>query len=445
VGGKLEVGIEVATRFQEHGTAIERLQGKQLVVDGLAAAVAHGVAVEPAVGPKVQFVVQQELEGMSEKLAGYGVVAGMDTKASVSGAVGTGIVRAVVNKEATFVVTAVGHDGKQRNDGGDAMSVVFESTPVECGGAAAVDEPPSKRRKKTQVASNTKQKQKKAVPAPAAPVVGVVVDLGDGTYHCSYTPPLAAVGVGEGATQWQLAVHIGGVHIAGSPFVVEVAAVNRKEFVFERITQGDQGMVATFDGQGVLHWIGTNGGTAPYVNPHTMEGGGGVVAAMSSVSYGGSSTPAHFVIHDHDGSTPNSTNNIPNSWMSVDLGAGRLLAATHYALRHGRDNGYCRLLQWQFEGSNDGASWTLLKAHTHSTSPFPDHGFSVAAWPVDPPPAPPSAAAVAAGGGDAAGAGAAGSHGFRHFRIIQTGKNSLGYDSLSCAGIELYGVLCEHK
>jgi hypothetical protein len=230
--------------------------------------------------------------------------------------------------------------------------------------------------------------------------------------------------------------------------VVEVAAVNGKEFVFERITQGGKGEAATFDGKGVLHWIGTKGGTAPYVNPHNMEGGGGVVAAMSSLGGGYGCTPARFVMHDHNGSSQNFTDSKPNSsWMSVDLGAGRLLAATHYVLRHGNNWGRGRLVQWRFEGSNDGASWTLLKAHTHSTSPFPEHAFSVAAWPVDPPPSPPSAAAAAAAAaaaGGAAGAIAAGSYGFRHFRIIQTGMNSWGSDRLWCAGIELYGVLTEN-
>jgi hypothetical protein len=47
--------------------------------------------------------------------------------------------------------------------------------------------------------------------------------------------------------------------------------------------------------------------------------------------------------------------------------------------------------------------------------------------------------------GGAAGAGAAGSLWFRHFRIIQTGKNSGGYDFLNCAGIELYGTLTEKQ
>jgi hypothetical protein len=62
----------------------------------------------------------------------------------------------------------------------------------------------------------------------------------------------------------------------------------------------------------------------------------------------------------------------------------------------------------------------------------------MAAWPVNPP--------------VAAGADAAGSPGFRHFRIVQTGKNSgdsngfapaVDDDILMCAGIELYGLFTE--
>ena len=239
---KLEAGIAVAARLHEHGTAIERLQGRGLVVEGLAAAVGHGVGVDPVVGPTVEFVVQQELQGMSEMLVGYGVIAGVDTKASVSGAVGEGIVQAAAHQEATFVVAAVGYDGHPQTKGGDVVAVTFGPAPVKGGGgggvggggggaAASADEPPSKRRKTTK-ASKGKQKQEAAAvsaaaAAPAAAVVGTVVDCGDGTYRCSYTPvtPPGAVadgGGGKGGAVWQLAVQIGGVHIAGSPFAVEM-------------------------------------------------------------------------------------------------------------------------------------------------------------------------------------------------------------------------------
>jgi hypothetical protein len=72
----------------------------------------------------------------------------------------------------------------------------------------------------------------------------------------------------------------------------------------------------------------------------------------------------------------------------------------------------------------------VLKTHTNTISPFPDHGYSVAAWPIDPPP-------------PAGAAGAAGPPGFRHFRIIQTGKDSSGSGYLHCGGIELYVLFAE--
>jgi hypothetical protein len=195
-------------------------------------------------------------------------------------------------------------------------------------------------------------------------------------------------------------------------------------------TQGGNNKPASFDGKGVLHGIGTNAGTRPYTNPHEMSahGAGGLVASMSSVDpCGYGSTPGRFVMHNHDGNSLNSTDDTPNSWMSVALGQCRRLVPTHYCLRHGYHYGDNRLLHWRFEGSNDGASWIVLKDHTDDTSSFPDHGYSVAEWPVDP-----------------REALHAESHGFRRFRIIQTRKNSGSSDSLHCAGIELYGELTEY-
>ena len=84
---------------------------------------------------------------------------------------------------------------------------------------------------------------------------------------------------------------VNGGHVRGSPFAVEVTA----------------GTVFTFPGgapfedtAGVLHWIGTKGGTAPCRNPHGMPGG--VTAAMSSV-YSSHGSPERFVQHGHNGST----------------------------------------------------------------------------------------------------------------------------------------------
>ena len=170
---------------------------------------------------------------------------------------------------------------------------------------------------------------------------------------------------------------------------------------------------SAFDTNGVLHHIGTAGGREAYRNPHEA---GRVVAAMSLV-YNGS--PERFVQHQHAEPVYNVTNNTPNSWMSVDLGEGRSLRPDHYCLRHDKNGGNAggnALRNWRLEGSHDGRAWVALRTHTNDAS-IAAASMATAAWPVE-------------GATEA----------FRHFRILQTGKNSSNYNHLMCAGIELYGA-----
>ena len=113
------------------------------------------------------------------------------------------------------------------------------------------------------------------------------------------------------------------------------------------------------------------------------------------------------------------TKNTANSWMSVDLGAGRSLVVDHYCWRSGFAGGWgsCTLRTWRFEGSNDGRTWTTLKTHNNDQSLKGEDG-SVAHWAVD-------------------GVSTA----YRHFRVIQTGKNAANGDFLVTNGMELYGEL----
>ena len=64
------------------------------------------------------------------------------------------------------------------------------------------------------------------------------------------------------------------------------------------------------------------------------------------------------------------------------------------------------------------ACWAVLRCTGTDARVCAGKPFSVAAWPVE------------------QGAGF-----FRHFRILQTGKNSSDHDHLMCTGIELYGTL----
>ena len=166
---------------------------------------------------------------------------------------------------------------------------------------------------------------------------------------------------------------------------------------------------SAFDTNGILHHIGTRGGTTAYRNPHEA---GWVVSSSSSLGRG---AVDRFVQHTHATGVHNYTNNRPQSWMAVDLGEGRVLVVDHYCLRSDQQNNAHKLCNWELQGSLDGQTWQTLRAHQDDTSLLPQ-AMSTAAWPVD-----------------------AGAQAFRHFRVLQTGLNSAKQNLLMCAGIELYG------
>jgi hypothetical protein len=169
----------------------------------------------------------------------------------------------------------------------------------------------------------------------------------------------------------------------------------------------------TFDINGALYYIATEGHTLEYANPHLS---GEVVSKISSVPDEYYGSPERLVMHGHDGTT-NCTGNQTNQWMSVDLGEHRSLIPNRYCLRHGSPSGGYRLRWWRFEGSNDENAWTVLRSHADENT-MPAKGFGVTDWLLE-----------------------GVTKAYRHFRIIQTGPNSWGTHSLSCRGLELYGVL----
>eukprot|EP00729_Bicosta_minor_P032630 gene32630-biopygen2706 len=379
---RLENGMELATRVQKGASEVKLLQIKRLLINGLTAAAAHGVDLEPLCGPAVLFVADEALMALVGKIPTMGAISGSDTNPAACTAEGGGLMEAVVGVEVDFVVTAVDFQGKKRDSGGDgiALTVVF----VGGGGGGAAAAGGGGGGVGGGAAGNT---------------VTSVVDQKDGTYTCKYVIPEGSV---EGENQ--LAVRILGQHIHGSPFAVHVSAGKRFAHT------------AAFDCNGVLHWIGAGCGTTEYANPH--EKPGGVVAKMSTVYDDNGSTPSRFVEHAPLNQY-NYTEYTANSWMSVDLGEGRHLAPDYYCLRHGTSTGFYRLLHWRLEGSNDDSTWTLIKTHANDQA-LPDQGWSTASWPIE---------ATADGAS------------YRYFRIFQTGKDSSGYDLLACAGIELYGLL----
>eukprot|EP00729_Bicosta_minor_P023468 gene23468-biopygen17433 len=271
------------------------------------------------------FVKSPAWMALNEKVPALGAISGSDTNPAACTAEGGGLKEAGVGNEVGFVVTAVDYGGKKRESGGDgiALTIVFVGGGGgDAAGAGGGDGGGG-------VAENS---------------VTNVADHKDGTYTCKYV-----ISEGSPEGECQLAVRILGQHIHGSPFAVHVSA--RKRFAH----------TGAFDGNGVLHWIGTGCGTTEYANPHGKPGG--VVAKMSSMG-GGGCTPSKFVNHASL-KEYNCTEDTANSWMSVDLGEGRYLAPDYYCLRHGNGSGGYRLLHWRLEGSNDDSTWTLLKTHAN--------------------------------------------------------------------------------
>ncbi|KAJ4456534.1 putative E3 ubiquitin-protein ligase HECTD1 [Paratrimastix pyriformis] len=170
------------------------------------------------------------------------------------------------------------------------------------------------------------------------------------------------------------------------------------------------------DEQGLFYYLGTQGRTQPWQNPAQA---GWVTVTRSSESTGN--------VSDALGRQPcnNFTDNLPNSWYQVDLGAGRLFAPTRYTLRHSNGPSYAeaRLQSWRLEGSLDGASWRTLDEHTNEPNSLPARPDAMATFTVAPAQAFPA----------------------RHFRVLMTGTSPRGWHHLMLSGLEMYGTLIRQQ
>jgi len=164
------------------------------------------------------------------------------------------------------------------------------------------------------------------------------------------------------------------------------------------------------DQNGVFNWIATKGKTQRWVNPHKC----GLVKAWCSSPSSRYTKPEALVGNTF--LTTSYTLGKPPYW-AVDLGAVHSLICNHYCLHTDGGDAYVR--NWSLQGSNDSKLWTDLRVHTSDDTLSVQGQF--AAWPVHTKSA---------------------SSSFRYFRVLMTGKNSLGAENmLSLCGLELYGYL----
>ncbi|KAJ4461400.1 putative E3 ubiquitin-protein ligase HECTD1 [Paratrimastix pyriformis] len=149
---------------------------------------------------------------------------------------------------------------------------------------------------------------------------------------------------------------------------------------------------------------------ALYANPALT----GRLAVTTSGPAGGAALGAPQLYATGRVGRPCLTADTPGGWLAVEL-RGIGVMPTHYTLRHGWDQRLYMLRHWCFEGSQDGACWTVLRAHVSDGSlqgPYGTHTWSLRC-----------------------------AHFYRHFRVRATGPNSSGFHEISLAGLELYGLV----
>uniref|UniRef100_A0A0A1XDB0 E3 ubiquitin-protein ligase n=1 Tax=Zeugodacus cucurbitae TaxID=28588 RepID=A0A0A1XDB0_ZEUCU len=184
----------------------------------------------------------------------------------------------------------------------------------------------------------------------------------------------------------------------------------------KKLREHRQGMVFKhhydFDEEGLMYYIGSNGGTCDWVNPAQY----GLVQVTSSegktLPYG----KLEDILSRDSVSVNCHTKDNKKAWFAIDLGV--YIIPNAYTLRHARGYGRSALRNWMLQGSKDGVTWTTLVTHTDDKS-LVEPG-STATWPI-----------VCAPDE---------MHGFRHIRVQQNGRNASGQTHyLSLSGFEIYG------
>eukprot|EP00729_Bicosta_minor_P012812 gene12812-biopygen13197 len=247
-----EIALKLVEATLAAASPIELLERKQLFVDGLTQFQEHTVPLKENCVSNMTIKLKQSFEASANNILAIGTLDTNATDPSASTAAGAGLTAGKVGSFAEFVVTAVEvGTGKQRSAGGDIVAITFaqngaayeDAAPSVGGGAAA--KPASGKRKRGGGSSSSgkgrasKQSKTGVATSGLAPAETstTVVDNGDGTYSCSYTPLEGAAGVGGG--QWQLEVLLNGKHIVGSPFAIEVRpSANMTNWAFGSVATG---------------------------------------------------------------------------------------------------------------------------------------------------------------------------------------------------------------
>lgn len=215
----------------------------------------------------------------------------------------------------------------------------------------------------------------------------------------SATPPVPSVSVSSSASlAWPSSSPS---QASNSP--LSGAARDRRRQSYGRLFQWS----SDFDKKGVLYYLGTREYRTEWQNPFLQKL---VDVTWSSLEKG--KAPAIFEREPSECWTQD----VPSSWFTIDLGAGRSLRITAYTLRHGGGTKQDLIRNWTLKGSVDGKEFTTLMRHKDDESL--STAFATMTWTIS-----------------------GVSQAYRFFKVIQTGHNSSKHNFLSIGGVELYGEL----
>eukprot|EP00729_Bicosta_minor_P000364 gene364-biopygen10824 len=257
-----EIALKLVEATLAAATPVELLERKQLLVDGLTQFKEHGVSLKENCVSNMTIQLKQSFEQSANTILAIGMLDASATDPAASTAAGEGLAVAKVGEAAEFIVTAVEvGTGKQRSVGGDGVLVVLLQKAITAdggaapsgsgggggvGGAAAAATPGNGKRKRGDGGggSSGKGRVKKSKTGATTSAAArdktelTVVDNGDGTYSCSYTPSDGAAEIGGG--KWQVEVLLNGKPIVGSPFAIEVRpSADITNWVFGSIATGE--------------------------------------------------------------------------------------------------------------------------------------------------------------------------------------------------------------
>lgn len=123
-------------------------------------------------------------------------------------------------------------------------------------------------------------------------------------------------------------------------------------------------------GRGMLHYLSTLGGSAPFMNPMTSR--------QLRITTSGWTGPISSLVGNSN--RISRSRGMQGSWFCVELAV--FVIPSHYSLRHAWTSREGALYSWNFLGSADGKEWHVLREHYKDAS-LAKGGFSSHTWEIE--------------------------------------------------------------